>query len=259
VFQKPRYLQSTFSIVFPRKPFIRKEAFKFEQIVESLYIQPRIIDVPDEINPDMPRIIFISKDGSGQLIISQINFIVNLTYINNIQSDVSKYREDLIAQVLLLFKMLENIQENHPYFCGLNTLVQIPIQGEDNNKIISRIYNLFSENNRERSISPFDNNANGFNDIYEFQVKSSNVIDEKFFSNTTVQNYNTWATEEIHLLSRLSSKKITETGIQIIGDFNDRYAFNELESYFCSKDSAITVVESGFDKIYSVIKQLTRG
>lgn len=226
---------------------IRKNGFDFENQLKNLYLQPQIINIPDDINPDMPRIIFTSKHGHSQIIISQVNFVFNVNYSDDWQLDISKGREYLVDKISILFDLLEIIEEKSPFFCGLSTLVQIPAQEEDK-KVISHIYNLFSSDGNIFS-----------SDIYEFQLKTSKVIEENFFSNISVQNYRNWNidinSEEI---SKLSSNTIVESGIQIMGDFNDRYAFNEIESYSSKKDIANKIIELGLNEINNKIKTILR-
>ena len=248
MFQKPKYLQNSFTVIFPRKASIRRSAFDFESKLENLYSQPQILGIPDDINPDLPRMIFTSKHGHSQIFISQINFVLNVNYSIDWQSDISKGREYLLKKVSILFDLLEIIDEKCPCFCGLSTLVQIPAQEEDE-KVISHIYNLFS--NKGNLSSP---------DIYEFQLKTSKIVRTEFFSNITVQNYRNWDIIDIGLegILKLSSKKITESGIQITGDINDRYVFNERESYCSEQNQAKTIIELGLDEVNSTIDKITR-
>jgi hypothetical protein len=246
VFQEPKYLQNSFSIVFSRKPSIRKNAFEFENKLKDLYIQPQIIGIPDDINPDMPRMVFTSKHGHSQIIISQINFVLNVNYSLDWQFDISKGKEYILEKVSILFELLDLIEEKCPYFCGFNTLVQIPAQEEDNQKVISHIYNLFSNDGNPSS-----------SDIYEFQSKTSKVVEQDFFSNITIQNYRNWNIEiGTEGILKLSSDKIIESGIQIEGDFNDRYAFNEKESYCSIENKATKIIDLGLHEVNKTIEKI---
>ncbi|HIK07250.1 MAG TPA: hypothetical protein IGS40_21590 [Trichormus sp. M33_DOE_039] len=252
VFSNPKYLQNSFSIIFPRKPSIRKNVFDFEVKLENSYIQPQVISIPDDINPDMPRMIFTSKHGHSQIIISQVNFVLNVNYSTDWQCDISKCQTYLLEKVSTLFDLLNIIEEKCPYFCGLSTIVQIPSQNEDDKKVISHIYNLFS---KESSPSKEETNS----DIYEFQIKTAKIIEDKFFSNITVSNYRSWKTiTESELILKLPNESIVESGIQIIGDFNDRYTFNESESYCSNENTAKRIIELGLSQIHEIVNRVTR-
>ncbi len=248
MFQTPKYLQNSFSIVFPRKPSIRKNVFEFEKKLEDLYIQPQVINIPDEINPEMPRMVFTSKHGHSQIIISQVNLVLNVNYSSDWQSDISQGKEYILNKVSVLYELLNILEEACPYFSGFNTLVQIPAQEEDNETIISHIYNLFS---KDLEPSPYD--------LYEFQFKTSKIVEDSFFSNITIQNYRNWNLDfGVEGIPKLYSKDIIESGIQIVGDFNDRYAFNEKESYCSIQKQAQKIIDLGLAKVSNTIEQIIR-
>jgi len=258
VFQRPKYLQNSFSVLFSRKPSIRRNVFEFETRLDNLYIKPpQIISIPDEVNPEMPRIIFTSKSMHSQIVISQINFVLNVNYSGDLQFNISESKKYLLEQVSILFELLNIIGEKQPSFCGFNTLVQIPTNGEDVGKMISRIYNTLLT--QSASSSHFEAPDIYDPDIYEFQFKISKVIKQEFFSNIAVQNYRNWNNIEIgEGILKLSKDKITESGIQIMADFNDRYAFNEIETYSCKEDKAKEIVEASFIEIDHIIEIITR-
>jgi hypothetical protein len=252
VFQNPKYLQNSFTIVFPRKPSIRRDVFEFEEKLKNSYIQPsQIISVPDEINPDMPRMIFTSIHGYSQILVSQLNFVLNINYSPDWQNDIAKGKEYILSKVSILYELLDIIEENCPCFCGFNTLVQIPAQEEDDETVISHIYNLFSKHGELSS-----------SDIYEFQLKTSQIVEQDFFSNITIQNYRNWnidiGSEGVQRegILKLSSKGIIESGIQIAGDFNDRYAFNESDGYCSLQNQAIKIIDLGLDEVNKTIKKI---
>lgn len=248
MFQKPKYLQNSFNLVFDRKQSIRKNSFEFEKELEDLYTQPEIINIPDDINPDMPRIVFNSKHGHSQIIISQLSFILNVNYSSDWQYDISKGEEYILSKVSMLYKLLEIVGEKCPSFCGFSTLVQIPAQEEDDKSVISHIYDLFS-----KDVNPDSS------DIYEFQIKTSKVVEQEFFSNITVQNYRSWNIDIVEGIIKLSHKEINESGIQIVGDFNNRYAFNERDGYCSIESQAKKIIDLGLSDIKHTIEKIIGG
>lgn len=84
MFESIKYIQSSFSVSFSRQLQIRRSANTFEDFLKSHfsghYGQPQVISVPDELDSEIPRIIFGSRHGFSQVIVSQINMTLNVTY-----------------------------------------------------------------------------------------------------------------------------------------------------------------------------------
>jgi len=248
MFGKEKYIQSSFSITFPRYSEIRRRANEFEDILKEQfsghYSQPQVTSVPDELDPEVPRLIFGSKHGFSQIIISQINMTLNATYSPDWQVDIVKGQAYLKERATVLFQLLNTIDNTHIYFSGLTTRVRMP----SNQKEVE-IFNLLKERIVEIRIG---------GDIHDIKVKLTNIIDNKFFSNVTINNYRTWKIEGIiQGIPRLSSNNAYEHGLELIGDFNDRYVYNENEAYYSSQDITEEIIKRGIDQIkyyISIIK-----
>jgi hypothetical protein len=248
MFGKEKYIQSSFSITFPRYSEIRRRANEFEDILKEQfpghYSQPQVISVPDELDPEVPRLIFGSKHGFSQIIISQINMTLNATYSPDWQVDIVKGQAYLKERATALFQLLNTIDNTHIYFSGLTTRVRMP----SNQKEVE-IFNLLKERIVEIRIG---------GDIHDINVKLTNIIDNKFFSNVTINNYRTWKIEGIiQGIPRLSRNNAYEHGLELIGDFNDRYIYNENEAYYSSQDITEEIIKRGIDQIkyyISIIK-----
>jgi hypothetical protein len=250
VFQKPKYLQNSFIIVFSRKTSIRKNVFDFEAKLEEWYKQPQVISVPDEISPDTPRMIFTSKHGHSEIHISQLNFVLNVNYSLDWQFDIYKSKEYILNEVSILYELLNFLGEESAYFCGFTTVVNIPTQKRNNELLAPHIYNLFC-----KEATPSNS------DIYEFQLRTSKVIEKEFFSNINIQNYRTWNFDGlveggVEGIAKMSNKCIVESGIQIVVDFNNRYAFNEREDYFSLENQAQKVINLGLDEVNNTIQKI---
>jgi hypothetical protein len=68
MFRTPRYIQNSFSIIFPRVRDIRRRINAFEDLLQSEYTQPQVISVPDDFAPEVPRIIFESQHRYSQIV-----------------------------------------------------------------------------------------------------------------------------------------------------------------------------------------------
>jgi len=60
LFEEPKYVQTKFNIIIPRQPEIRRKAFEFEDILVDKYFQPEVVNIPDELDPQLPRLFYQS-------------------------------------------------------------------------------------------------------------------------------------------------------------------------------------------------------
>ena len=243
MFSKPRYIQNSFNVVFPRQRTIRRIANDFEDRLRGRYFQPQIISIPDELDPEFPRMIFGSEHGFSQIIVSQVSFVLNVTYSPDWQTDISKGKEYLNERIAILFSLLDLLDEARPFFCGLSTKIHLA-STEDDKAILTQIAKTFFKNKDVKNIS-------------EIQFKRTEVVSDRFFSNITINNYRTWKIDggQQGILS-LSSKEASERGIEIVGDFNDRYNFNEDKKYRSEMDVAKKVIDGGLREVKKVADML---
>jgi hypothetical protein len=242
--EAPKYIRNSFGVTFTRQTEIRRNANEFEDMLKGDYSQPQIISIPDELDPEIPRMIFTSKHGFSQIIASQVNITLNVKYSPDWQIDISKGREYLLKRVQILFDLLEKLQDVNLYFCGLTTVTRLPaIVDEDS--VLNFLTKLCL--NKEEA-----------EDIYDIHVKIAKVVSERFFSNITSKNYRLWKidTTDPQSVPRLSRKGSFEHGIEIVGDFNDRYMFNEKKDYFSNQDIVHEIIEQGICEIEKAIKRI---
>jgi len=186
--------------------------------------------------------VFGSEHGFSQIIVSQVTLVLNVTYSPDWQIDISKGRQYLFERVPILFELLDILKGEKAYFCGLSTGVHLSTKAE-NKKVIEHLEKLFLKNS--------------MNSIYDVQLKVTNVLSQRFFSNIVLQNYRTWKLEGPRQgVIRLPRNEVSDHGIEISGDFNDRYAFNEDKDYYTSRENAEAIIESGLHEIKKVIKRV---
>ncbi len=244
MFNHVKYIQNSFSIAFPRQIDIRRRANDFEDKLgenpDLTYGQPQVIPIPDELDPEMPRLIFSSKHGSSQIIISQINLILNVNYSPDWQVDIARGKKYLLKRMGMLFQLLSVIKDIKFYFSGLSTRVMLPTEETDHN-IIKNIASKYIKNCCLES-------------IHEINIKLTSVVNSNYFSNIVIQNYRTWIFGEPQQnIVRLPNNMVNERGIQISGDMNDRYAFNERNDYYSNEEAAKEIFNHAFREIDAVI------
>ncbi|MCX5974902.1 MAG: hypothetical protein NTU59_09620 [Coprothermobacterota bacterium] len=240
MFEEPRFIQNSLSIVFPREMQIRRRANDFEDLLKGTYAQPQTIPVPDELDPEVPRLIFGSVHGYSQIVITQINVSLNVTYSSEWQADIQMGRGYLLERIPLLFSLLSILSNPAPLFVGLTTSVHIKAQVHEKG-LLDFLLDKFSWPRGKT--------------LMDFRLRWSKVVAGKYYSNITVENYRRWA-EEDGMIRPLSRKKTSEIGIKIVGDFNDRHSFNELEEYHSSVEQTRIIVEQGIQQVTKELDNL---
>lgn len=244
MFETVRYVQNSFSITFPRRHDIRRTANDFEDFLqthlEGHYKQPMVIPVPDEMDPEVPRLMFGSRHGFSQIAVPQIGLTLNATYSPDWQIEISKGRQYLLERVPILFALLGVLDDVEPCFSGLTSRVRLPANVDDD-MILEHLHRYLSE---PISTAP----------IHDVVVKVTTVHSDRFYSNMTIQNYRTWKVEETTpSLQCLSRRQVSERGIEITGDFNDRYCFNEQADYVSSPTLVNEIIDGSFAEMKRMI------
>lgn len=243
MFLTPRYIKNSFAVIFPTQPGIRRMSNEFEDRLTDHYLQPHIFPVPDEMDPELPRMVFGSKHGNSQVVITQINFVLNVTYSEGWQVDPQKSEGYLRERALMLYQLLEVLGDVDPSFCGLTTVVQIAAEQNDL-EIIKFLKERFLVAESEQ-------------DLYDLLIKLTSIKENNFFSNLQIQNYREYENPNRQAsVQPLSSAKTKERGIQIIGDFNDRHAFNEQDGYSTTIENANYIINTGLEEIVKVVKAI---
>lgn len=243
MFEKVKYIQNSFNLFFSRQPDIRRRANDFEDKLKGLYFQPHIIPVPDDLDPEVPRMLFGSEHGFSQIVVSQVTLVLNVTYSPDWQIEISKGRQYLFERVPILFELLDILKGEKSYFCGLSTRVHLSTEAKDE-EIIEHLNKIFLKKNSIHS-------------MYDLQLKITTILSGRIFSNITIQNYRTWKIEGSRQeIIRLPKNDASDRGIEIAGDFNDRYAFNENKDYYTSRENAETIIDGGLEEIKKMIKKV---
>ena len=242
MFDPPQYIQNSFNVFFQRQPSIRRKADTFETLLEATYDPPLVLPIPDDQDPEVPRLVFSSKTGYSQIVISQISIALNVQYSTDFQIDISKGRAYLSDRVPTLFQLLSKLSISANY-CGFATVVHLP-SDRDDTTIVSHLTAKFLTN--------LD-----VNDAYDVQFKTTKLVDRTFFSNVTVQNYRAWKSGMVPQQStRVSEENIIGRGVQIVGDYNDRFAFNEKKGYSSGKDKAKTIIDGGLEAVAQMVAKI---
>jgi hypothetical protein len=239
------YIKNSFAITFQRMREIRRKANEAEDFLRERfgghYGQPQVIPVPDSLDPEVPRLIFGSRHGFSQIFISQIGIALNVTYSPEWQKEISKGRVYVMERAKALYELLRALGDSDVFFSGITTKAHLPFAGDD-----QALLALLRRSVEDYPVA---------DSLYDWQLKVTTVREERFFINMTTQNYREWETMEAEGgLPRLPRGKIKRSGLEILGDFNDRYAFHENPSYFSSSELVDVLVEKGLFEVEETAK-----
>jgi hypothetical protein len=224
---------------------IRRLANDFEDILKDRfaghYGQPQVISVPDDLDPEVPRMIFGSKHGFSQIIVSQVNVTLNVSYSLDWQGFIDKGRGYLKDRTSALYRLLSVLDDTPVYFAGLTTRATLPADVPDDGEILAAF--------RQR-VAEF---RHGTENMYDMNLKVATAVEGRFFSNISVRNYRTWKLNgQVLGVPRLSQSSADERGLEIVGDFNDRYSYNELTDYVSSQQIAGEIIDKGLEQIQTM-------
>lgn len=229
-----RYIQNSLAVTFTRQATIRRDANKFEDALREQYAQPNVLAIPDELDPEVPRIIFSSRHGFSQILISQMNMTLNVRYSPDWQTDVSKGREYLVERVQLLTRMLDLLRDADVLFWGLTTVAHVSAS-DDDEALLQRLASIVGI-------------EAGASHLHDLERKVVWVHEDTYYNHLTIKNYRTWrGTTPAGELHRLARADAIERGLTLVGDFNDRFAFNERAGYRTSPEAGKAVVEKGLE------------
>lgn len=237
-----------------RNPLIRRMINDIEDLIksESLggFAQPQLIPVPDELDAEIPRVVFTSQAGHTQVVVSQVSVTFNANYSPDWQGDPDKCRDYLLSKVDLLFKIAAAgwRHAKSPHFGGVTTVFRIPAANRAES--VALLAPVF------RDMQTLSKSAN------ELSCRWSLDESEQFFNNIALQ---TFIALDDQLLSatdgipRINDSTITACGVEIIGDYNDRLAFNGREHYSTNAETVKGMLSSGFEAAKNAVETIRQG
>jgi hypothetical protein len=93
--------------------------------------------------------------------------------------------------------------------------------------------------------------------LHDVQTKIVRVRDESFFENITLQNVRSWQLPgPLTDLTRMPTGAAVEQGLDVVGDFNDRYAYNEQLAYYTSPAVAQVIIQRSLASVEEMVAWL---
>ncbi|EIL90481.1 hypothetical protein UU9_06734 [Rhodanobacter fulvus Jip2] len=237
----PLLHQHSFSVHFPRVQTIRRAANELEDALNAGcpggYGAPQLFPIPDDLGPEVPRIVFNAVSGFSTIAVSQLSMALTVNYSDDWQRERGRCADYLKRRAHVLFEMLSRIKIDAS-FVGIGTQLQIMSDSNDNEEVMAALRNLLS--------SDLDLcNAN------EIMIRVSNNVDETYFNNTVVSNVAMWPDADA-LSGRFPKETRIATGISIAGDFNNRRSYNENVESKASLDESLTMIDMAIESAYSL-------
>jgi len=242
LFEQPKYIQNSFSIFFPEQRGIAQKEQEIFSKLRGRYFQPRSIAAASGSDTEAPGLLFASEHGHSHIVVSTTTAILNVSYSADWQTRPAEAREYMVERTGLLFDVLEAISEDAPLFGGSVTRAQVPSIASDED-LASFVARVFAGASDDR-------------DYHDIIVRSTVVVDDLFFSNLTVQNYRFLNVSlPAPAVFRVSRHAAVERGLEVVSDFNSRYAFNEDRPFQVTRESALIMLDKNFEVVQRTIDQ----
>ena len=234
-----QFVQAQFSLKYEPQNRIRRSVNEIEDYLQEHYGTPQTIPVPDEFNPEVPRIVLYSKNGHSQISFSQISVDFTVRFDNDYLSDFSKTKKYINERLILVLEVLKKIGISEYLYCGLTYNSHIDI---DTRSPIEYMKNYLGGSVPDEG-------------LYEASQNVAIVIDDYYFVNKTIGTYKEFKGIQgtIPILFDIQSMSIVSEGVSLALDVNNRYhyiysrekktvdsCFAEIEKFFSLIDESIS-------------------
>ncbi len=214
-------IKATFNVVYPRKQRIQNKLNKkindIIDMLEDFYLPPQFLDIPENIEPEIPRAIFNAVNGHSQITLAQTNANLNANFDKKFQNNFAlckEYMEQRSDQVLSLLKMAE-ISRVH--YLGMSTIIQFK-QENDDVEILNHV------------MSTLNQSVSHTSPVIDVNNRFSFVLQDEFFANVTIGNYRNYnlgtSSSDTPSTISLADAEILDKGVFVHLDVNNRYHFN---------------------------------
>ncbi len=207
-----RFVQAQFSLKYEPQIKIRRSVNKIEDFLEKYYGTPQTVPIPDEFAAEAPRIILDSKNGHSQISFSQISVDFTAKFDGEFAEDFGKTKEYVLNRLKILKELLENININQYYFCGITYNVHLDLKGERPIDYIKQC--IGGEILKEQN-------------LYEASQRIALVENDSFFVNQQIGTFREYQGKgnSIPNLVDFATSRLVAEGVNVTLDINNRYAY----------------------------------
>lgn len=243
-------VKHSLTLTMDRNSSIRRQVNGIEDVVrgysEGGYSQPQVLPVPDELDPEIPRMIFSSRAGHSQILVSQLAISFNANYSSDWALDPEKCLNYLLSKIEMLFKIAQVGWDGaQPRFSGVVTTFHIDTA--DAAEAVGVIAPSFTDS------------ARLLREAGEASYRWSLAVDEEHYKNisvSTLVKLRATLQGTVDSIPKFNSKTVQGYGVEVQGDLNDRLAYNLRDGYESSEDTARRLATTGYDTTREVVASL---
>jgi hypothetical protein len=246
VFEQPRFIQNSFSVYVPDHSSAVDRQQDLYSRLKGRYFPPRLVNTSSPGVPESPALLFQSEHGHSQILVSAGNCTLNVTYSADWQTQPERARSYMTERTHLLFDIADEVSREPLLFAGSVTRVQMPSSVSDP-ELVAFIARVFAERLDD-------------SDYHDLTLRTTTVVDDLFFSNLMIQNYRIWnASVPTPPVYRVSRHSAAERGLEIVSDYNSRYAFNEDKPFAVTREAADQMLDRNFDVVQMTLDRVRGG
>jgi hypothetical protein len=229
VSETARFTHQSFAVSFETTLKTESFAETLRPIFGEAYNSPDILPIPDEFGAEAPRLLFSSRHGFSQVVVSRLTASLNIGYSADFQTDASARDAYVRERIPLVFDAAAALSGGRLLFCGLTSRILMRVPTDSDEEVITKIC--------EATLT-VKHSA-----IFDIAVKRTYALRSRFFANVSVQNYRGWSGPPSESpIPRMAAKLAQERGVELLLDVNDRYAFNEDATYATSREAASEIL-----------------
>lgn len=205
------YLQAQFSLKFEPHIRIRRSVNELEDYLEEHYNAPQMMPVPDDIVPEAPRIIFVSKNGHSQISYSQISVDFSVNFDEFFKNDYDATVDYISERLELIRGTLGIIGIEKYYYCGLTYSAKVDIKDDTPVECFRDLTGI--------KVEP--------KEIYELSQRTVKVVDSIYFVNEQIGTFKEFKMKNsgVSQLLEVYDDSLISEGVSISVDINNRYKY----------------------------------
>lgn len=214
--------QTNLNLVYPRITDYRKKFVNSEDILKEHFMVPTMLPVPEEVQPDVPRVIAQSKSGHSMLNIALSVASLTTNYDGTFSLEWERCKVYLEQRCANLYSLIDTMTEHNNTFVGLVTNVEIDDFCESGLDVLKRAL--------------FDSGAKKLGELYDVACKLTYVYKGRYYINITLENMREYEVQQYEN-GRACIKNERKHTISAQIDVNDRYAANNDRTYISQKEA----------------------
>jgi hypothetical protein len=213
---KYRIVESTVATFFARQVHVRREANRFEDALSTFFSAPQVVPIPDDFQPEIPRLVMTSPHGHSVLEVSQRHASLKTSYDGEFSSDFGRCRTYLSERIGAIYPLVEVISKGDVNFSGISLKVEFPLPSDS--ATLQWITDRFVK-------------VKATQEVFDHAEKFTFVTDDLFYVNLSVLNYRQYSGAAPEGRAVPAYLSLVESGLAVILDVNDRHGFNTKKEY----------------------------